>query len=104
MSASVVPSNPPEAPLWNTADVARFLGCSERQVYALRKKGLPSIHVGGLVRFAPDQIWHWLKEAVSEAAPTDERARHLASIATEGGDDNAECAAADLGREFPPQI
>lgn len=31
----------------------------------------------------------------------DERARQLAEIAVSGDEDNAECAAADLAREFP---
>ena len=33
-----------------------------------------------------------------------QRFRQLTDLAAYGGDDNAECAAADLGREFPPQI
>jgi hypothetical protein len=33
--------------------------------------------------------------------PLDERARQLADIANENDDDAAECAAADLSREFP---
>ena len=32
----------------------------------------------------------------------DERANQLADIAATGDEDNAECAAADLFREFPP--
>lgn len=31
----------------------------------------------------------------------DERARQLADIAASGDEDNAECAVADLSREFP---
>lgn len=89
----------PEEPLWTTADVARFLGCSERQVYVLRNQGLPSIHVASLVRFDPIQVRAWLNRGT--AAPSDERARQLADIAANGDDDNAQCAAADLAREFP---
>lgn len=33
--------------------------------------------------------------------PENERARQLADIAKSGDEDNAECAAADLAREFP---
>jgi len=33
--------------------------------------------------------------------PLDERARQLADIANENGEDAVECAAADLTREFP---
>ncbi len=35
-------------------------------------------------------------------AKVDERANQLADIAATGDEDNAECAAADLFREFPP--
>lgn len=35
-------------------------------------------------------------------AKVDERANQLADIAATGDDDNAECAAADLFREFHP--
>ena len=36
-----------------------------------------------------------------QTAHHDERARQLADIAASGDQDNAECAAADLAREFP---
>ena len=91
----------PEGPLWTTADVARFLGCSERQVYVLRNQGLPSIHVDSLVRFDPVRVRAWLNRGAHTAAPSDERAHQLADIAATGDDDNAQCAAADLAREFP---
>ena len=35
---------------------------------------------------------------------TDERARQLADIAADDDEDNAECAAADLAREFPSAL
>ena len=35
-------------------------------------------------------------------AKVDERANQLADIAATGDEDNAECAAADFFREFPP--
>jgi len=91
----------PEAEsLWTTSDVARFLGCSERQVYILRSQGLPSIHVGSMVRFDPEQVRLWIGNQDSRASKLDERARQLADIAATGSGDNAECAAADLGKEF----
>ena len=34
--------------------------------------------------------------------PDADRARQLADITASGDDDNAECAAADLFREYPP--
>jgi hypothetical protein len=38
----------------------------------------------------------------SDMTTDDERARRLADIAASGDEDNAECAAVDLAREFPP--
>ena len=83
------------APLWTTKDLAKFLGCSERQIPRLRDEGLPAVRVGGLVRFIPSRVMAWLDSR-------DERARQLADIATSGDEDNASCAAADHFREFPP--
>lgn len=99
------PNRKPEGEfLWTTSDVARFLGCSERQVYLLRAQGLPTIHVGSMVRFDPEQVRLWVGTQDSAASSADERARQLADIATSGSEDNAECAAADLGREFPSSL
>ncbi|MEI6072242.1 MAG: helix-turn-helix domain-containing protein [Verrucomicrobiae bacterium] len=78
--------------LWTTGDVAQFLGCTERNIYILRKKGLPSIYVGGLVRFDPERVREWL------GCPT--RERQLRDIATTGTGDAAECAASDAFKEF----
>ena len=83
------------AALWDTRDLASFIGCSERQVARLRDEGLPFIRVGVLVRFVPSRVMAWLDSR-------DERARQLADIAASGDEDKAECAAADLFREFPP--
>jgi hypothetical protein len=38
----------------------------------------------------------------TEILPDDERARQLADLMASGDEDAAECAAADLAREFPP--
>lgn len=97
MKPSLPTSNPQqsaEQSLWSTADVAKFLRCSERQVFSLRHKGLPSIQVGGLVRFDHTQVREWL------SAGQEERAKQLADIVAHGDEDNAECAAADLAKEF----
>jgi phage terminase Nu1 subunit (DNA packaging protein) len=83
------------AALWTTRDLARFIGCSERQVARLREEGLPIVRVGGLVRFVPSRVMAWLDSR-------NERARQLADIAVTGDEDNAACAAADHFREFPP--
>jgi hypothetical protein len=56
---------------------------------------MPAIRVGKLVRFNPSRVIDWLDSR-------DERASQLADITATGDDDNAECAAADLFREFPP--
>lgn len=99
MTQNTSDSQDSHTPLWTTGDVARFLRCSKRQVPRLREEGLPSIRVGSLVRFVPDQVIGWL--GLRDSVPTDERARQLADVATSGDDDAAECAAADLAREFP---
>ena len=98
MTTTTIPKHESVAPLWTTKDLAKILGCSERQIPRLREEGLPAVHVGGLVRFIPARVMAWLDS-------TDERARQLADIAASGDDDNAECAecaAVDLAREFPP--
>ncbi len=90
--------------LWSTADVANYLRCSERQVYKLRKQGLPTLHVGGLIRFDPEAVRRWLSEFGAQVTldpRDDDRARQLADITASGDADNAEAAAADLAREFP---
>jgi hypothetical protein len=56
---------------------------------------MPSIRIGGLVRFVPSRVMTWLESR-------DQRARQLADIAATGSEDAAECAAADLFREFAP--
>jgi len=95
MTTTAQPDNTSVAPLWTTKDLAKFLGCSERQIPRLRDEGLPAVHVGGLVRFIPSRVMVWLNSR-------DERARQLADVTATGDDDNAECAAADLFREFHP--
>lgn len=90
--------------LWTTHEVARFLGCSSRQIPRLRKEGLPSVRVGGLVRFVPSSVMAWLSECgtrVTGNGPDDSRRRQLTDVAATGDDDNSQCAAADLAREFP---
>ena len=97
MTTTATQENIPVAPLWTTKDLAKFLGCSERQIPRLRDEGLPAVRVGGLVRFIPTKVMTWLE-------CRDERARQLADIAADSDDDNAACAAADLAREFPSAL
>jgi len=91
------------APLWATRDVAKFLGCSERQIPRLREEGLPTVRVGGLVRFVPSRVMEWLDRR-DHGIPVENRAHMLADISATGDDDNAECATADLAREFPAPL
>ena len=79
--------------LWTTGDLAQFLGCTERNIYILRKKGLPSIYVGGLVRFDPERVREWL------GCPT--REQQLRDIAASCNEDAAALAASDAFKEFP---
>lgn len=57
-----------------------------------------------MVRFDPDKVRLWVSNQDSPASKLDERARQLADIAATGSGDNAECAAADLRREFPSPL
>lgn len=100
MNATATNGTKPKRSLWTTSDLAGYLGCSERQVYNLRKQGLPALHVGGMIRFDPEVVHEWLSPEETTATD-DERARQLAEIAASGDEDNTECAAADLAREFP---
>lgn len=102
MNATAQFCNLQDTQLWTTSDLSRFLGCSERQIYKLRKLGLPALQVGGLVRFIPARVTAWLDDRDLASDSSDERTSQLADIAASGDDDNAECAAADLAREFPP--
>ncbi len=107
--AQPIPQNQdPSGPgLWTIQELAKFLRCSERHVYILRRQGMPAIAVGGLVRFDPVRVRRWLETSSAvnlgpgEKAKGRERAAQLADIAATGDEDNAECAAADLAREFP---
>jgi len=89
--------------LWSSDDVARFLGCSTRHIFNLRKRGLPHYRIGDMIRFVPCRVIDWLEncDAPIGGGNHDERARQLAHIATENDNDAAECATADLSHEFP---
>jgi hypothetical protein len=90
--------------LWSSDDVARFIGCSARHVFNLRKRGLPHYRIGDMIRFVPARVIMWLESCdmpdANESA-TASRACQLTDIAASGDEDNAECAASDLAREFP---
>jgi hypothetical protein len=101
MNSTEILCKKPTSTLWTTSDVARFLSCSERQVYNLRRQGLPFIRVQGMVRFVPRSVQVWLVNQDTYADDA-ERSSQLADITATGDDDNAECAAADSFREFAP--
>jgi phage terminase Nu1 subunit (DNA packaging protein) len=52
----------PEEHLWKAGDLARYLGCSVREVRNLRYAGLPTIKFRHLIRFEPDLVKAWLRE------------------------------------------
>ncbi len=60
------PSNPlvaelsPPSKLWTTKEVAHFLDVSPKNVFNLRKKGLPCVYLGGAVRFVPNEVSNYL--------------------------------------------
>jgi len=82
--------------LWATKELARFLGCSERHVMRLRQEGLPTIRIGAMVRYVPERVMAWLDWRGG-------RATQLGDVVATGNEDNAQCAEADLFREFPPE-
>ena len=84
--------------LWTTAELAHYLVCTERNILFLRKRGLPAIRIGGLVRFDPEAVREWLAR---QDEPADPRAAQLRDIAASPETDAAECAASDLHKEFP---
>ena len=89
--------------LLTSSQIARFLGCSQRHVFNLRKRGMPAYRIGEIVRFDLDQVGQWL-DSDGERAAANKRRQQLADVAASGDDDNAECAAADLEREFPATL
>ncbi len=62
MTTSASFDSPDVGALWDTRDLASFIGCSERQVARLREEGLPCVRVGCLVRFVPSRVMAWLDE------------------------------------------
>ena len=48
--------------LWTVGDTAAFLKCSRSKVYQHSAGGrLPSIHVGGQLRFEPEVVRQWVR-------------------------------------------
>jgi hypothetical protein len=88
--------------LIDEAEVARRLKTSVDSVRWMRRtRRLSYIKIAGnrKVRFFWPQVLAELRAA--EVKGIGSRAHQLADIAAYGDEDNAECAAADLAREFP---
>jgi len=49
--------------LWTTRDVAEFLNVSIKTIFNLRKDGLPFVHLGGAIRFVPQEIKDYLADS-----------------------------------------
>ena len=47
--------------LLDKQDMARHLSCSPAHIDHLRKKGLPSVSIGKVVRFEPAKVLEWLR-------------------------------------------
>jgi hypothetical protein len=90
----------PARTLWTVADVAAFAQCSERHVWNLVRAGLPVVRVGALTRFEANIVRKSFRAAGTKGTDI-ERQQQLADVAVTGDEDNAECSAADLPREFP---
>ena len=52
----------PNERLWTANDLARYLGCSVREVRNMRYAGLPTIKFRHLIRFEPGLVKSWLRE------------------------------------------
>jgi len=46
----------PDERLWNADDLARYIGCSVREIRNLRYAGLPAIKFRHLIRFEPEAV------------------------------------------------
>ncbi|MFM8682677.1 MAG: hypothetical protein ACKOEG_02675 [Chthoniobacterales bacterium] len=51
----------PNERLWTAHDLARYIGCSVREIRNLRYAGLPTINFRQLIRFEPDAAKVWLR-------------------------------------------
>ena len=61
--------------LWDARDVARYLKASRSWVYQRAEAGLlPSLRIGGLLRFEPETVRAWARGASVGAAALPMRA------------------------------
>ena len=63
------PAVAPAESLWGVGEVAQFVGCSRSKLYQWAAAGkIPSLHVGGQLRFEPEAVRRWARgEAVRPA-------------------------------------
>ncbi len=52
----------PDQRLWKADDLARYIGCSVREIRNMRWAGLPTIKFRHLIRFEPEAVKAWLRE------------------------------------------
>ena len=48
--------------LWTANDLARYVGCSVREIRNLRYAGLPTIKFRHLIRFEAEAVKAWLRK------------------------------------------
>ena len=51
----------PSERLWTANDLARYIGCSVREIRNLRYAGLPTIKFRHLIRFEAEAVKAWLR-------------------------------------------
>lgn len=54
--------------LITTGRLSQYLGCSERHIYNLRRRGLPAFEIGDMVRFDLAAVRRWLAAHQTGAA------------------------------------
>jgi len=52
----------PSERLWTANDLARYIGCSVREIRNMRYAGLPTIKFRHLIRFEPEAVKVWLRK------------------------------------------
>jgi excisionase family DNA binding protein len=58
----------PPGDLISIGRLSQYLGCSERHIYNLRKRGLPVFEIGDMVRFDLAAVRRWLAAQQKGAA------------------------------------
>ena len=61
-------SGDPPGDLITTGRLSQYLGCSERHIFNLRKRGLPAFEIGDMVRFDLTAVRRWLANQQSGVA------------------------------------